>query len=125
MTLTIENVAPFAERVAALQLVDTDIHNDLPSLEELRPFLAKKWHFTMEMQDGDEQEALALARRLFAVYDTGIDSLSLVPSEQPGLALFFNDRLVASHQRDGRAPTVADIRALFSREGIIVVRRPG
>ncbi len=29
---------------AALRLVDTDIHNDLPSLEELRPFLAKQWH---------------------------------------------------------------------------------
>jgi predicted TIM-barrel fold metal-dependent hydrolase len=27
-----------------LRLIDTDIHNDLPSLEELRPFLAKQWH---------------------------------------------------------------------------------
>ena len=44
MTLTIEHSAPFADRVAALQLVDTDIHNDLPSLEALRPFLTKQWH---------------------------------------------------------------------------------
>ncbi len=44
MALTIEREATFAERAARLQLVDTDIHNDLPSLEELRPFLAKKWH---------------------------------------------------------------------------------
>lgn len=72
-----------------------------------------------------EVEALALARRLFAVYDTGIDSLSLVPDDEPGFALFFNGRLVGSLQRDGRAPTVADVRALFSREGITVVRRPG
>jgi hypothetical protein len=77
------------------------------------------------MQDADEQEALALARRLFAVYDTGIDALSLVPAEQMGVALFFNGRLVASHQHDGRAPTVADVRELFRREEITVMRRPG
>ncbi|MDZ4719114.1 MAG: amidohydrolase family protein [Roseiflexaceae bacterium] len=44
MTLLIEHAATFAERVSMLQLVDTDIHNDLPSLEELRPYLARKWH---------------------------------------------------------------------------------
>jgi hypothetical protein len=76
-------------------------------------------------KDGYEHEALALARRLFAVYDTGIDSLSLVPASERGVALYFNGRLVSSHQRDGRSPAVADVRALFSREGITVVRRPG
>jgi len=75
-------------------------------------------------QDGDEQTALALARRLFAVYDMGIDSLSLVPAGEPGVALYFNGRLVTSHQQDGRAPTVADVRTLFSREGIAVVCWP-
>jgi len=74
--------------------------------------------------EGYEGEALALARRLFALYDTGIDGLSLIPSEEERLALYFNGRLVISHQRDGRAPTVADIRELFSRAGITVVRRP-
>lgn len=44
MTLTIEREPALAERITALRLVDTDIHNDLPSQEELRPFLAKKWH---------------------------------------------------------------------------------
>ena len=44
MALTIEREETFADQVAALRLVDTDVHNDLPSLEELRPFLAKKWH---------------------------------------------------------------------------------
>ena len=44
MALTIQRAVTFADRVMALRLVDTDIHNDLPSLEELRPFLAKKWH---------------------------------------------------------------------------------
>jgi hypothetical protein len=62
---------------------------------------------------------------LFAVYDTGIDSLSLVPAEEPGVALYFNGRLVISHQQDGRAPMVADVHALFSREGITVACRPG
>src|SRR5262245_4706864 len=44
MALTIEREAAGADRMATLQLVDTDVHNDLPSLEELRPFLAQKWH---------------------------------------------------------------------------------
>lgn len=76
-------------------------------------------------EEGYEGQALALARRLFAVYDTGIDSLSLIPTERERFALYFNGRLVASHQNDGRAPTVADVRELFSREGIAIVRRPG
>src|SRR3954453_7782753 len=44
MTLTLEREVTFADRVAALRLIDTDIDNDLPKLEELRPFLTKKWH---------------------------------------------------------------------------------
>ena len=75
--------------------------------------------------EGYEADALALARRLFAVYDTGIDSLSLAPSQEEQFALYFNGRLVASQQRDGRAPTVADVRELFRREDITVVRRLG
>jgi predicted Rdx family selenoprotein len=74
-------------------------------------------------EDG-EVEALALARRLFAVYDTGIDSLSLVPTATERLALYFNGQLVTSLERDGHAPTVADVRNLLRREGITVVPRP-
>lgn len=76
-------------------------------------------------EQGYEREALALARRLFAVYDTGIDSLSLIPTAEELFALYFNERLITSLQRDGRAPTVADVRELFRREGIAVVARPG
>jgi predicted TIM-barrel fold metal-dependent hydrolase len=36
------------ERAAALRLVDTDVHNDLPSLNELRPFLPKEWHVWLD-----------------------------------------------------------------------------
>ena len=32
------------ERAAKLRLIDTDVHNDLPSYDELRPFLAREWH---------------------------------------------------------------------------------
>ena len=74
---------------------------------------------------GFEIAALALARRLFAVYDTGIDALMLIPDEAEDFTLYFNEQVVASRQRDGRDPAVADIRALFTREGITVVRRPG
>ena len=80
-------------------------------------------HYSLE--DDCELEALALARRLFAVYDTGIDSLSLVPSEKEQFALYFNGSLVASQQHDGRMPTVADVRDLLRREGITITRRPG
>lgn len=38
----------FAERVASLQAVDTDVHNDLPSSAELKPFLARAWHPWLE-----------------------------------------------------------------------------
>jgi hypothetical protein len=68
---------------------------------------------------------LALACRLFAVYDTGIDALTLIHAEDEDFALYFNDRLVASLESGGREPAVADIPALFAREGITVVRRPG
>jgi predicted Rdx family selenoprotein len=77
------------------------------------------------VEQGYEGQALALARRLFAVYDTGIDSLSLVPTIAERFALYFNGQLVASYQRDGRAPTVADVRDLLQRQGITIVRRPG
>jgi len=33
-----------ADKVAALRLIDTDVHNDLPSLKELKPFLQPEWH---------------------------------------------------------------------------------
>jgi predicted TIM-barrel fold metal-dependent hydrolase len=49
MAMAIEPQARTAEeRAAALRLVDTDIHNDIASLDELRPFLAKKWHPWLE-----------------------------------------------------------------------------
>ena len=33
-----------AEQAARLRLIDTDIHNDLPSYDELRPYLPEAWH---------------------------------------------------------------------------------
>jgi predicted TIM-barrel fold metal-dependent hydrolase len=45
MGLVLEpRAATAAERIAALRLIDTDVHNDLPSLNELRPFLPRQWH---------------------------------------------------------------------------------
>ena len=76
-------------------------------------------------EDGFESDALALARRLFAVYDTGIDALSLVPTRTEQFALYFNEQLLCSLQHSGRPPAVADVRAFFGQHGITVVRRPG
>jgi predicted TIM-barrel fold metal-dependent hydrolase len=36
--------ATIDERIARMRAIDTDIHNDLPSYGELKPFLAKKWY---------------------------------------------------------------------------------
>ena len=38
----------FSERSAALRLIDTDIHNDLPGFDVLRPYLPSKWHAWLE-----------------------------------------------------------------------------
>jgi len=36
------------DRIARTRAIDTDVHNDLPSLNELKPFLARKWHPWLE-----------------------------------------------------------------------------
>ena len=60
----------------------------------------------------DEEEALALARRLFAHFDEAIDSLTLVPTQDDELALSLNGRLVHSRAESGRPPRLADVLAL-------------
>lgn len=37
-----------AEQAARLRCIDTDIHNDLPSYQELKPYLAPEWHPWLE-----------------------------------------------------------------------------
>ena len=59
--------------------------------------------------EGFEDEALALARRLFAYYDTAIDSLALVPVPDWELDLYLDGQLVRSHRRSGRLPRLADV----------------
>lgn len=39
-----ERSASLDERVQKLRLIDTDVHNDLPSYHELKPYLATEWH---------------------------------------------------------------------------------
>ncbi len=56
-----------------------------------------------------EEEALALARRLFAQFDEAIDSLVLTPIGENDFALFLNDQLVHSQRESGSAPRVADV----------------
>ncbi|HEU5327467.1 MAG: Rdx family protein [Thermomicrobiales bacterium] len=62
---------------------------------------------------GDEDAALALARRLFARFDEAIDSLALIPAAEADFALYWNDRLVCSQRATGKAPQVADLLALL------------
>jgi hypothetical protein len=58
---------------------------------------------------GFEDEALALARRLFASFDEAIDSLTLIPVGDNELDLFLNGRLIHSYRQSGRTPRLADL----------------
>lgn len=63
---------------------------------------------------GNEDEALALARRLFAQFDEAIDSLALTPGDDEDFALYLNGQLLSSQPQAGRAPLVADVRAALA-----------
>ena len=65
---------------------------------------------------GDEDEALALARRLFAHFDDAIDSLTLVPVGGDEFTLSLDGRLIHSRDQSGRAPRLADVVA--ATEGV-------
>ena len=58
---------------------------------------------------GFEDEALALARRLFAHFDEAIDSLTLVPVAEDDFVVFLGGELVHSRAASGRAPRLADV----------------
>ena len=68
-------------------------------------------HFVIHygLAAGFEDEALALARRLFAYFDEAIDSLALIPIAENEFDLFLDGRLINSFQQSGRAPRVSDI----------------
>src|SRR5207244_7469059 len=66
-----------AARASALRLIDTDIHNELPSFAELRPFLARQWHPWIE--DGRP----GFARRFWL--NTGSGMMDDSVNEQDGL----------------------------------------
>ncbi|HVC32320.1 MAG TPA: hypothetical protein VNL16_02295, partial [Chloroflexota bacterium] len=61
--------------------------------------------------------ALALARRLFAYFDTAIDSLALAPVADEDLDLQLNGQLVRSMSQTGRLPLVADVLAALREWG--------
>jgi len=63
-----------------------------------------------------EDEALGLARRLFARFDEAIDTLALAPVIEDDFALFLNGRLIHSQRASGTAPRVADLLAAMSNE---------
>jgi hypothetical protein len=72
---------------------------------------------TYGADDGFEDAALALARRVFAHYDEAVESLVLVPVDDEDLALHLDGALVHSANQSGRLPLVADLRAaLLARE---------
>jgi predicted Rdx family selenoprotein len=58
---------------------------------------------------GFEDQALALARRLFAHFDEAIDSLTLVPVADDEFDLLLDGRLIVSYQQSGHAPGVSDV----------------
>ena len=56
-----------------------------------------------------EDEALALARRLFAYFDEAIDSLALIPVGEAEFDLFLDGCLIHSYRRSGRPPRLSDL----------------
>jgi hypothetical protein len=58
---------------------------------------------------GFEDEALALARRLFAHFDDVIDSLALIPVLDEDLDLVLDGVVLRSLSQSGQLPRVADV----------------
>ena len=75
-------------------------------------------------QHGHEDQALALARRLFAVYDEAIDSLALLPTDEDDFSLAFDGTILTSLRRDGQPPTVADVRRVLAERVSTAAPRP-
>ena len=65
---------------------------------------------------GFEDDALNLARRLFAQFDEAIESLALVPVDEDEFDLFLNGCLIHSFRQSGRQPRVADLLDSFDGE---------
>ena len=57
-------------------------------------------HFVIHygLAAGFEDEALALARRLFAHFDEAIDSLALIPTDDDEVRVFLNGSLIHSYR---------------------------
>ena len=66
---------------------------------------------------GYEEEALVLARRLFARFDEAITSLTLMPVADEDLALSVDGWLVRSLSQSGQAPRAADVPAPCNSKG--------
>ncbi len=68
---------------------------------------------------GFEDEALALARRLFACFDQAIDSLALIPTDENDFDLLLNGTLIHAYRHSGRGPRLSDLEwAAATRPGI-------
>ena len=65
-------------------------------------------HFNLE--SGFEDEALSLARRLFAQFDEAIDSLAMIPVTDEKLDLWLDGKLIRSLSTTGHLPRVSDVR---------------
>ena len=68
-------------------------------------------HFVIHygLAAGFEDDALALARRLFAYFDEAIESLALIPTDDTDFDLFLNGTLIHAYRNSGRGPRLADV----------------
>ncbi len=72
-------------------------------------------HFVIHYNVAFEDEALSLARRLFAYFDEQIDSLALSPDNQDELNLYLDGNLLHSYRQSGRVPRVSVATTALSR----------
>ena len=73
---------------------------------------------------GFEDEALGLARRLFAHFDEQIESLTLVPVPEAEFDLVLDDLCIHSYRQSGRVPRLSDVLTLHSGSSASAVDYP-
>src|SRR6266516_4359399 len=83
---TAPGAVSLADRIAGLRAIDTDVHNDLPSYAELKPYLARGWHPWLE--DVRPRFALqAYANPVLELMDDAVRYLAVLAPALPELVM--------------------------------------
>ena len=84
----------------------------LPDDYELPPYDGPTVDFVIHYDPDDEENALLLARRLFAELDQRIGGLTLTPEEGHDFDVWLDGELVHSTWQDGHEPSAQHLASL-------------